>query len=400
MTRFAAAVVEAWQELRIHKLRVLLSLIGVGVAVCSLTTAVAVANVAQQAMVEQYEKQDGRPAYFGIWAYSESDAPTDAGALRRAVDETMETYGITYYSSVAETATTGVIGGRRDDLVLRVVDPSYAVMHRLVPTSGRWLTAQDAQNYSPTIVADARLLKALGVQADDLPATMTLNADVDVTATIVGAVEKDSYSGMPTAYMLTDTYTRWFGAGEPTFDSSYQMWVPLDIADELGEAVQASLGSRLPGTSLEVYRQDYLSWGDGDPLGPFKYVVGGVSLLILLLGVLSLLNIALVTIKQRVREIGIRRSFGATSGRVFFSVMMESVVGTFVAGFVGVVAAVGIVNSPLARKYLMDGVEDVPGFPVSAAVAGLLVSLAVGALAGLLPALVAVRVRIIDAIRF
>jgi len=66
VTGFAAAVVEAWQELRIHKLRVLLSLIGVGVAVCSLTMAVAVANVAQQAMVEQYEKQDGRPAYFGI----------------------------------------------------------------------------------------------------------------------------------------------------------------------------------------------------------------------------------------------------------------------------------------------------------------------------------------------
>jgi len=115
---------------------------------------------------------------------------------------------------------------------------------------------------------------------------------------------------------------------------------------------------------------------------------------------MSLLNIALVTIKQRVREIGIRRSFGATTSRVFFSVMMESVVATFVAGLVGVVGAVGIVNSPLIADHVITNVTDIPPFPISAAVLGLVVSLAVGSLAGLLPALIAVRVKIIDAIRF
>ena len=101
---------------------------------------------------------------------------------------------------------------------------------------------------------------------------------------------------------------------------------------------------------------------------------------------MSLLNIALVTIKQRVREIGIRRSFGATTSRVFFSVMMESVVATFVAGLVGVIGAVGIVNSPLIADHVITNVTDIPPFPISAAVLGLVVSLAVGSLAGLLPA--------------
>ena len=53
--------------------------------------------------------------------------------------------------------------------------------------------------------------------------------------------------------------------------------------------------------------------------------VGGFALL---LGGLGLLNIALVTVRYRIREIGIRRSFGATGGRVFFGVLMESVVAT------------------------------------------------------------------------
>jgi putative ABC transport system permease protein len=108
----------------------------------------------------------------------------------------------------------------------------------------------------------------------------------------------------------------------------------------------------------------------------------------------------LVTIKQRVREIGIRRSFGATSGRIFFSVMMESVVATAVAGGLGVMISVALVTNPkLINSVLAMGIDDMPGFPVDAALLGLGVSIAVGALTGVLPALVAARVRIVDAIR-
>ena len=158
--------------------------------------------------------------------------------------------------------------------------------------------------------------------------------------------------------------------------------------------------AELAGLNIDASRSDYLAWGDEDPFGPAVWVVAGIAGVILLLGALSLLNIALVTIQQRVREVGIRRSFGASTGRVFFSVMMESVVATLVAGAVGVVIAVALVNNPLTAKHVLQGIDDVPPFPLRAAFLGLGVSLVVGVLAGVLPALVAARVRIIDAIRF
>jgi len=105
-------------------------------------------------------------------------------------------------------------------------------------------------------------------------------------------------------------------------------------------------------------------------------------------------------VRHRIREIGIRRSFGATAGRVFFAVMMESVVATVVAGVVGVALAVLIVKNPWVTSFVASGVEDVPAFPIEAALIGLASATAVGALAGLLPALVAVRVKVIDAIRY
>lgn len=63
---------------------------------------------------------------------------------------------------------------------------------------------------------------------------------------------------------------------------------------------------------------------------------------LLLLGALGLVNIAMVTVMQRIREISIRRSFEATAGRVFFAVTLESVVATIAAGIVPALVAVRV----------------------------------------------------------
>ena len=59
---------------------------------------------------------------------------------------------------------------------------------------------------------------------------------------------------------------------------------------------------------------------------PCAWSSAGPGSLVLFLGGLGVLNIGLVTVRQRIREIGVRRSFGATSGRIFAAVMLESVV--------------------------------------------------------------------------
>ena len=132
----------------------------------------------------------------------------------------------------------------------------------------------------------------------------------------------------------------------------------------------------------------------------FGYAIGGVAVVILLLGAMGLVNISLVTVRYRVREIGIRRSYGATGGRIFFGVLMESVVATVLAGAIGVAAAVALVKAPFVTDAFRSlGLVDIPPFPVDAVVVGLLAATAVGVLAGALPALIATRIRVIDAIR-
>ena len=402
-TGFAAALLEAWQELRIHKLRVLLSLIGVTVAVASLTTALAGAGMARQMMTESLER-DGRPAMITTYAFDPSSdgGPQGDDSVAQAFEKTSERFKIDYTTMIGRSYGQQVVSqGVALDAETLVVEPDYAPMHRLVMTEGRWLESEDAQNLSPAVVVDQNIIRELGLEGQQLPLTVDLVSNGDaVSVTVIGTSSSRSFGMSGQLWMLPATYEHWFSERAPLNEVAYKMWVPIDGSEELAMHFGQQMQAELPGFTVDSHREDYLMWGADESLNQLALVVSGIAVIILLLGSLSLLNIAMVTMKQRIREVGIRRSFGATTGRVFFSVMMESVVATAVAGALGVLISVALVsNESLLNMVLAAELDQMPPFPLDAALLGMGVSVAVGALTGVLPALVAARVKIVDAIR-
>lgn len=228
---------------------------------------------------------------------------------------------------------------------------------------------------------------------------VSIEAEAPVRGSIIGVLANDYAEAMPQAYLLRGQAERWDLGMAQGSSPMLELWVPEASAEELLLLVQGDLASQAgAGAETQVYRADYAA--QGDPYGGVTLVIAGIAGLVLLLGAVGLLNISMVTVKYRVREIGIRRSFGATSGRIFFGVMMESVVATFVAGVAGVMLSVAVIKHPTVQSLLGQGITDLPPFPVEAALIGIVAATAVGTLAGLIPALVAVRVKVIDAIRY
>ncbi|QHC59908.1 ABC transporter permease [Rathayibacter sp. VKM Ac-2760] len=407
LTGVVGAIVEAWTELRIHRGRVLLSLIGVAVAVAALTGVVAAGGIARQANIEVSERNSGRPASLYLSAYSNGpDGTVDAAALQAAWEQVLERYRIDYASRTTYGSTRVQFADGAVDVGITAVDQPYAEMHRVKLASGSWFTEGDERRLAPALVINEIFWDRIG--RPDLrthPTATLLGGEHDTTAVVIGVTPSNQYDTEPSAMMLADAYSAIAPEADPASGGAqvpnYEMWVPLEIADPLIAAVQRDVTAALgPGIQADVYRQDYLSY-DSDPFAVLTWVIGGVAGLVLALGALGLLNIALVTVRQRIREIGIRRSFGASSGRIFFSIMMESVVATVVAGVVGVTIAVILVTNPLTVDFVkQSGISDIPPFPVEAALLGLGAATLVGALAGLVPAIVAVRVKVIDAIRY
>lgn len=396
------AVVEAWAELRIHRTRVLLSLIGVAVAVAAITSVVGLGSMVQQSTTESMERNSGRPATLAIFAYNPQSGESAGGPeLRSAFDTVVERYQVGHAGARRHFPAGVQFANGVGPVSAQGVDVSYGTMHRIQLADGRWFDERDENRLAPAVIVNELLMQRIG--SPDLATHPTVDFVGEFTATgvIVGVTPSTPYEGEQ-LYLLNSAYERLVSPSVANQNApEYELWVPPDLADQLTPLIQRDLAGALgEGFEVQVDRRDYAAWGGEDPLLPVKLLVTGVAVLVLLLGALGLVNISLVTVRQRIREIGIRRSFGATAGRVFFSVMMESVVASVVAGVVGVLAAILIVENPWVQGMLAEGLMDVPPFPIDAALIGLGAATLVGALAGLLPAIVAVRVKVIDAIRF
>ncbi|GIG30495.1 ABC transporter permease [Cellulomonas marina] len=404
MTGLVSTVVEAWQELRIHRLRVLLALVGVAVAVTAITGVTAAVAMLKQAFAEQTDRQSGRQVTLMVSAWSMTGATTEEDNARvdAAYAETLARYGLTWSTRDLWTgAPIRFPGSGVQDIGVRAVDPAAGVLQRIPITEGRWFTAADAQAYAPTLVVNEAFLDRVGARVADHP-TVLLGRTDPVRATVIGVMDEGYENPEPFAMVLYDQLAHWYGTANPAWGGgppTLSVWVPADMADELGARISRDMAAAVPGLQVDV--SDNRGWGETfDIDGAARWVGIGVGAFALLLGGLGLVNIALVTVRYRIREIGIRRSFGATSGRVFFGVLMESVVATVVAGAVGVVLAVAIIKSVPVDRVFGGAIQEMPPFPVSAALVGMAAATGVGALAGLIPAVVAVRVKVIDAIRY
>ncbi|HEY1532118.1 MAG TPA: ABC transporter permease [Galbitalea sp.] len=401
-TSIVAATMEAWQELRIHRTRVLLSLIGVAVAVCSLTAVVALSGIAEEANIEQIEANQGQPANISISVTANGETQPSYAELQPAFDQITKRYGIRYASAHGDGTIDAQFVDGVQSIDVTLADPAFAQMHVVSLAQGRWLDNADKILLAPAVVVNETVYQSMGTPALSTHPVIQLLGSPHTVGVVVGVVRGNSDPDYWQMYMLPSAYERVADPANQNQNSPQEeLWVPPRIANALTPLVQQDLNQYFDGKyEVDVNRNDYLAHQRGDPLFLVKLVVGGIAVLILLLGALGLFNISMVTVRYRVREIGIRRSFGATAARVFFSVMMESVVATVAAGGIGVIVAILLIENPISQGYIARGVVNVPPFPFSAAVIGIVASTVVGALAGLLPALVAVRVKVIDAIRF
>ncbi|MDM8086499.1 ABC transporter permease [Cellulomonas cellasea] len=404
MTGVVSTLVEAWDELRIHKLRVLLALIGVAVAVTAITGITAAVQMMNQAFQEQAERYNGRDVtltanVYQAWSGDVGTMPAtpDPAQIDAAYTRVVEQYGIEYWSRAGWTQAPFRFPTGTMMVQIQTVDPDYGVINRFQTTDGRWFADSDVDRLAPAIVVNESFWTALGAPALDTHPTVVLGGATPVRAEVIGVYPNGWRDEAPAAYGLTDQMARWAPSSDQYGSApSLRMWVPPEMSEELQPLITRDLMALLPGYESSVYPNEF----DNSLDSAAKWIILGVGGFALLLGGLGLVNIALVTVRHRIREIGIRRSFGATSGRVFFGVLMESVVATVVAGLVGVVIAVAIIKNIPVDRVFGGGIEDMPPFPLSAAMIGMACATGVGALAGLIPATVAVRVKVIDAIRY
>ncbi len=124
-----------------------------------------------------------------------------------------------------------------------------------------------------------------------------------------------------------------------------------------------------------------------------------VGILTLIAGIIGVSNIMLVIIKERTNEIGVRKAMGATPWNIVSQVMLESLFLSAIAGFVGVIAGVWLLELVAGFVDGSDGAFRNPGVDISVILIALSILCVSGLLSGILPASRAARIKPVEALR-
>lgn len=274
------------------------------------------------------------------------------------------------------------------------VSEDYYDIQKLQLSFGRFISYIDCENKSNVaVIGSFQAMEYFGSSSAAIDKTVRLNG---IPYTVIGVLEEEEDSTESSSdnamYIPYTTAMKVTGTGVV---SSY-------VVNAASDEVVDSAKERLESWLLEVVGDDdYYSVTSMqvivdamlDMMGKMEMVLIAIAAISLLVGGIGIMNIQLVSVSERTREIGIRKSLGAKHRHIMTQFVMESGVVSCIGGIIGII--LGAVCAIAFGKLLSMAVSP----SVGAVVIAFGVSVAIGVVFGFLPARKAARLNPIDALR-
>lgn len=319
--------------------------------------------------------------------------------------------GIQY---ISPTNSLGAFGGTAPTISRKNFSESYAlygiypvynkITSKKVFDGGRFINDQDILEERKICVIGERTASEL-YEKDENPVGSYVQIN-SVYFQVVG-VHKFNQGGFESegdVFIPFTTFNKLFNRADRVdfmFLAAYDQEDPVAIEEEILTTLK-----RLKRVAPEDERA-FGTFNIGEAFGRIMGFANGMTFLSIVVGIATILagvigigNILLISVKERTKELGVRRALGATPGEVRSQIILESVFLTTMAGIIGIVLASFIlagINAGTAN--LEDFPYTNPTVPISFVLGALVIMVSLGSLIGLIPAQRAVSIKPIDALR-
>ena len=388
----------ALRSIGANKMRAVLTMLGIIIGVMALVVLVSLVNGATNSVTDavsglgsslvtvMISDDKGKPVTLDdidTWMAEEADM----GALAPYQSDSVIGKHSANYGSVTVYGTT----------------PAYYDIQGLQLTMGRWLKKADVENSSYVCVINQTAATELIGYEDCVGQTLTLDG---VQYTVVGILEDDDdsltaifSSGTMAAYIpytslmkLSDTLT----SDITTFYISAPEGGTLESVQEAMEDILLERFNE-DEDAFSVSSQDVLEEAMSSITSVLSILLGGIAAISLIVGGIGIMNIMLVTVTERTREIGIRKAIGASRGTILTQFLMEAVVLCMMGCGLGIFlswAILQVVSTVVASTgivFVLDG---------SVVMISVIFCFILGVIFGLYPANKAAMMKPIDALHY
>jgi len=389
----------AYDTFRTNKLRFLLTSLGIAIGTASLVLVVAIGMTGKQYLLGLIESIGSNE----IWAEYEGGQAITGGLadyltiddMNAAIDQVPGIVAASPITTFSERVPFGQ--ARERDVHIIGAYPSYKVIRNLVVVSGRFFDAQDEQQHNKVVVMTHTMAKELYGSPD-----LAIGQEIKLSGlpfTIVGTFKEsvDTFGQTEvTNYTILIPYSvgTYFSNTRNLKMIYFSMADPSLVVPATAEIKKVLQSRHRPESNYNVQNlSELVNLADKTAVA-LTLMLLAISTVVLIVSGIGIMNIMLATVRERTREVGIRRALGATSREIRLQFLSEAILISLAGGIVGVAVGLAI---PFSVRFLTEYRMPVSGL---SAIIAIVVSSLVGILFGTVPAVNAAKLDPVESLRY
>ncbi|OGW79244.1 MAG: MacB family efflux pump subunit [Omnitrophica bacterium RIFCSPLOWO2_12_FULL_44_17] len=341
---------QAYRMIMSNKLRSALSILGVLIGVACVITILALGRGARQSITEQLSRLGSnllsvRPGSTKVHGTAEEAATRFTNEDARAIQETIS--GVKRISPQVTGQGQAVYGNKNWSTAVLGVTPAYASMKNQEPAMGRFFTEEENLSRRRVALIGKTVQRELFGEESPIGKTIKINR---INFQVIGLLpslggggwhDQDDVVVIPLMTAMKRVQ------GKDFFD---QIDVEIETLKQMPEAQEAITSLLIRRHRLTPDRYDSFNVRNFADIQAaltsttktISILLGCVAAISLLVGGIGIMNVMLVSVKERTREIGLRKAIGATPRDILMQFLVEAVVITFLGGLIGIFLALGL----------------------------------------------------------